>query len=151
MTILTTTQIIPNGGQRTSVDSTLMSISASHTGIQPAFASRHSTPADCLTTAATAITNACACGALAGNHHGGASTSQRGASSSTRESHLRKFFDKVTKDKCAEFSGARDGDRFLEAVMCYDDKLDLLYRLVNIEVGGTCVWVCVHDGWLARV
>ncbi|KAG2492324.1 hypothetical protein HYH03_009275 [Edaphochlamys debaryana] len=44
---------------------------------------------------------------------------------------LRRFFDKVTKQATTDFSGQRDGQRFFEALLSFDDPVDLLYRLNN--------------------
>ena len=43
----------------------------------------------------------------------------------------RRFFDKVLLDAGASFSRARDGPRFMDALLEFDDEVDLLYRLTN--------------------
>lgn len=41
----------------------------------------------------------------------------------------RRFFDKVTRDPSATFNADKDGSRFLSALLSYDDRLDMLFRL----------------------
>lgn len=49
---------------------------------------------------------------------------------------LRRFFDKVMRDEAASFSPRDDGPRFMQAVLQYDDKVDLLFRLMSPKVSG---------------
>ncbi|KAG2495742.1 hypothetical protein HYH03_006339 [Edaphochlamys debaryana] len=50
--------------------------------------------------------------------------------------NLRRFFDKVTKQHDAAWSPSKDGPRFLDAVLEYDDPIDLLYRLTHPSEAG---------------
>ena len=48
--------------------------------------------------------------------------------------HSGRFFGKVIMDPSATFEPRRDGPRLLQAAIAYNDKLDLLYRLMNPRV-----------------
>jgi hypothetical protein len=70
----------------------------------------------------------------------------------------RRFFDKVVKDGNASFSGTRDGQKFLSAIVEYEDKVDLLYCLMSpkvcacdIGVGTEAInWEITMDGWRCK-
>jgi hypothetical protein len=49
-------------------------------------------------------------------------------------SRLRRMFDKLMKQKDAPFDRERDGPRFMQAVIDYDDPVDLLYRMTSPQV-----------------
>jgi hypothetical protein len=44
------------------------------------------------------------------------------------------MFDKLMKDKNAEFDVQRDGPRFVQAILEYEDPVELLYRMTNPRV-----------------
>jgi hypothetical protein len=66
-------------------------------------------------------------------------------------SALRRFFDKVTLDAGATIEAARDGERFLEAILAHDDKIDLLYRLVSPKARKAWRSQPQNGGFMAQV
>ena len=52
----------------------------------------------------------------------------------TATKRLRRMFDKLMKDKSAEFDSERDGLRFIQAVLEYEDPVELLYRMTSPRV-----------------
>eukprot|EP00798_Chlamydomonas_sp_ICE-L_P024108 gene24108-9683_t len=60
--------------------------------------------------------------------------SQASGPQGPRDRPNRKFFDKVARDPRADFKGEKDGERFLSALREFDDKLEMLFRIMNPKV-----------------
>lgn len=55
---------------------------------------------------------------------------------------LRRMFDKLMRNGDAAFDRNRDGAKFLQAMIDYDDPVDLLYRMTNRQVRVVSLRAC---------